>query len=575
MSERPRPVDPALLRVLPEARRPVALLAGLGVAGGVLAVGQVVAVAVLVTTVVAHGPVLPAAAAVAGVVGLRGLVAALAEALAARAATTVSGALRRRVVAAELRRATAEPEPALTTQLAQGAASVEGYVVKYLPALASAAVLPALVVVVLALVDPWSAVAVVLTLPLLPLFAALIGQATQDATQRRWRALADLSGHFLDVLRGLPVLVAYGRGEAQAASVRAVSERHRRATTRTLRIAFLSSAALELVATIAVALVAVVAGLRLAAGGLDLRTALLAILLAPEAYWPVRRVGAEFHAAADGAAALAALLPRADGDRTLSGDPIMSGSAGQPFSGEASRTPAKPTPGLAHVTTTYDDRPAPVLDDVTIALPTGPALVAVTGPSGGGKTTLLEVLAELRAPQRGTVTVPPAHLVTQRPFLLPGTVRDALTLGAGRALPDAELEHALTRVGLTGALAERGGLDATIGDDGIGLSAGQRARLVLARAVLSEAPLLLLDEPTAHVDAATRSDLDAVVAGLARTRTVVAVTHRAGLATHATGHWVVADGRVTDPDGPPAADPRVAGATSRPGAATRPLAVTR
>ena len=537
MSDRPRPVDPALLRVLPEARRPVALLAGLGVAGGVLAVGQVVAVAVLVTTVVAHGPVLPAAAAVAGVVGLRGLLAAASEALAARAATTASGALRRRVVAAELRRASAEPDPALTTELAQGAAAVEGYVVKYLPALASAAVLPAFVVVALALVDPWSALVVVLTLPLLPLFAALIGQATQDATRRRWRALADLSGHFLDVLRGLPVLVAYGRGEAQAASVRAVSERHRRATTRTLRIAFLSSAALELVATIAVALVAVVAGLRLAAGGLDLRTALIAILLAPEAYWPVRRVGAEFHAAADGAAALAALLPRAEGAGSSTEDPTTTPPA-----------PASDRAGLTHVTLTYDDRPAPVLDDVTVTLPTGPALVAVTGPSGGGKTTLLEVLAGLRAPQRGTVTAPPAHLVTQRPFLLPGTVRDALTLGAGRPLSDDELAHALTRVGLGDDLAERGGLDAALGDDGVGLSAGQRARLVLARAALSPAPLLLLDEPTAHVDAATRGDLDAVVAGLARTRTVVAVTHREGLSTHATHHWVVDEGRLTDLD---------------------------
>lgn len=549
MSERPRPVDPALLRVLPEARRPVAMLAVLGVAGGVLAVGQVVAVAVLVTTVVARGPVLPAAVAVVGVVGLRGLLAAAAEALAARAATTVSGALRRRVVAAELERPGADPEPELTTQLAQGAAAVEGYVVKYLPALASAAVLPALVVLALALVDRWSALVVVLTLPLLPLFAALIGQATQDATRRRWRALADLSGHFLDVLRGLPVLVAYGRGDAQAASVRAVSERHRRATTRTLRIAFLSSAALELVATIAVALVAVVAGLRLAAGDLDLRTALLAILLAPEAYWPVRRVGAEFHAAADGAAALAALLPRAQGRTTASAD----------------GSPATAAPGLTHVTLAYDDRRAPVLDDVTVALPTGPALVVVTGPSGGGKTTMLEVLAGLRTPQSGSVGAPAAHLVTQRPFLLPGTVRDALTLGAGRPLSDAELGHALARVGLAQDLADRGGLDAVLGDDGLGLSAGQRARLVLARAALSPAPLLLLDEPTAHVDAATRGDLDAVVAGLARRRTVVAVTHRAGLPTHATHHWVVEDGDVSD----------VAGATSHPGDTTRPLAVTR
>src|SRR5699024_10125295 len=167
--------------------------------------------------------------------------------------------------------------------------------------------------------DPWSALIVVLTLPLLPLFAALIGQHTQAETEQRWGAMALLAGHFLDVVRGLPTLVAYGRADAQVEVVREVGERHRAATMRTLRTAFLSTAALELLATISVALVAVAVGLRLAYGAMDLTVGLVAILLAPEAYWPVRRVGAEVHNAADGASALAELA--ADGVLDVDGAP--------------------------------------------------------------------------------------------------------------------------------------------------------------------------------------------------------------------------------------------------------------
>ena len=176
------------------------------------------------------------------------------------------------------------------------------------PPLVLAAVVPLLAVVTLVVVDWPSALVVLLTLPLLPVFAALVGMATRSRAERQWAALAALSGHFLDVVRGLPTLVAYGRAAAQVATVREVSDRHRRATMETLRIAFLSSAALELLATISVALVAVTVGLRLSTGRWPSAPALVAILLAPEAYWPVRRVGAEYHAAADGAVALDAIL---------------------------------------------------------------------------------------------------------------------------------------------------------------------------------------------------------------------------------------------------------------------------
>ncbi|WP_256374427.1 ABC transporter transmembrane domain-containing protein, partial [Kytococcus sp. HMSC28H12] len=184
----------------------------------------------------------------------------------------------------------------------------------YLPSLVAAGAVPVLVVAALAWVDLSSAVVVLLTLPLLPVFAALIGQATAAETDRRWRALDALAGHFLDVMRGLPTLVALGRAERQVRSIEEVGQAHRRATVRTLRTAFLTTAAMELLSTISVAIVAVFVGLRLAHGELGLMVGLAAILLAPEAYWPVRRVGADFHSAADGAQTLEEVLPLLEGD---------------------------------------------------------------------------------------------------------------------------------------------------------------------------------------------------------------------------------------------------------------------
>ena len=242
-------------------------------------------------------------------VGRAGL-AGVSEWVAAWAGVTVSTVLRSALLRCwgELDEAS-RPDPSRAVSLATGGASaVEPYAAKFLPTLVTAAVVPALAIGTLLVVDWPSAVVVILTLPLLPVFAALIGKATAESTERRWSALAALSGHFLDVVRGLPTLVGYGRAGRQVETVREVSERHRVATMETLRIAFLSSAALELLATISVAIVAVTVGLRLSHGSMELGPALVAILLAPEAYWPVRRVGAEFHSAADGAVALDEIL---------------------------------------------------------------------------------------------------------------------------------------------------------------------------------------------------------------------------------------------------------------------------
>ncbi|MBB2987592.1 thiol reductant ABC exporter subunit CydD [Terracoccus luteus] len=505
-----RPFDLRLLREVPESRRPVLALGAVGVASGVATVATAFALSAVVVAVVERRPVTGPVLWLLALFAARAALSAATESVGAMAGVRVSTALR----SALLRRwshldADSRPDPTAAATLATaGASAVEPYAARFLPALVTAAVVPGLAVATLLVVDWPSAVVVALTLPLLPLFAALIGRATADATDRRWAALRGLSGHFLDVVRGLPTLVGYGRAERQVEVVHDVSARHRRATMRTLRLAFLSSAALELLATLSVALVAVTVGLRLSHGSMPLGAGLVAILLAPEAYWPVRRVGAEFHTAADGSVALTGILDE------------LSPDAGEPAG--AARPDPRGGLSLRGVTYAHPGSSVAVLRDLD--LDAGPGLTVVVGPSGCGKSTLLELVAGLRRPVSGAVRAAPAHLLTQRPFLAAGTVRESLTVA--HPATDGELWSALRAVGADGVVAALPrALDTPLGDDGAGLSAGQRQRLALARAVLAPEPVLLLDEPTAHVDADSVAPLVDLVVRLARDRTVVTVTH--------------------------------------------------
>ncbi|UAL31203.1 thiol reductant ABC exporter subunit CydD [Nocardioides rotundus] len=567
-----RPLDPALLPHLRPARRSLAGVVAAGVVGGLLTVAQAFALGTLLVRLVSDpgGTAWHASAGwLVAIVAARAGAAYLMDVSASRAATRVSQALRRRLMesalALDARSRSRERTGDLALLATRGVAATEPYLTRYLPSLVLAGVLPVATAVAIFWLDWLSGLVVVLTLPLVPLFAILIGLTTRDRADRQWRRLALLAGHFVDVVRGLPTLVAFRRADAQSGTIRRVTEDYRRATVDTLRVAFASSAVLELVATVSVALVAVEVGLRLAAGGLDFRTAMIVLLLAPEAYWPLRRVGAEFHAAAEGTASFARAT------EVLGAAPVAPPAP-------APHRLAAVSPGLTvrGLTVRHPGRSTPALAGVDLDVP-GPGITAVAGPSGCGKSTLLQVLLGELPADAGSVLVDGHDLAEvadwrgrvawapQRPWLTSGTVADNVRLGDPAATDDA-VARALARVELAGVVAALPqGVDTPLGEDGAGLSAGERARLGLARVVLAvEAGRrwVLLDEPTAHLDAATEAVLLRTLRWLGERAAVVVVAHRAAVLDAAD--------RVLTLHAPP--DPQVEGEGSRAGTpAPRPV----
>ncbi|MBM7515689.1 thiol reductant ABC exporter subunit CydD [Nocardioides nitrophenolicus] len=560
-----RPSDPRLRALLAPARAELAGVVAAGVMGGVVVLAQAWAVTGLLVAVLRGQELTGWALAVVAALGARALSGAAGDLCAARAASVIGTVLRHRLVRAYVDRAGPAAGTGAEAVLAtRGVAAVEPYVTRYLPALVVAAVLPPLTVVAIASQDLLSAVIVLATLPLVPVFGALVGLATRDRAEEQWRAMASLSGHFLDVVRGLPTLVAHRRARAQSARIGEVTDRYRRASLGTLRIAFASSAVLELVATLSVALVAVTVGVRLAGGGLGLHTALVVLLLAPEAYWPLRRVGAEFHAAAEGATTFAAVhdvlaaTPEADADRTAPPDsPLV----------------------LERVGVTWPGRARPAVHEVTALVPAR-GVTALTGPSGCGKSTLLAAIAGLVPLQDGTIAAGGRPVggpdwqsqvawLPQQPRFVAGSIAENLRIARPSASDD-QLWAALREVALeerVRALPE--GIATALGEDGLTLSAGERARLALARVVLADRPWVLLDEPTAHLDDLTEQVIADTILALGRDRGVLVVAHRPRLVG-------IADRRIELPAAPAPATPDRAPAVARPAplpaASTRPVA---
>lgn len=445
--------------------------------------------------------------------------------LSQRAATAAIGELSADV----LRAVTALPPQRLqgvrdeaVVVITRGLDGLRPYFTGYLPAVISAGILTPSTVVVLAVTDLQAAAVVAVALPLVPLFMVLIGRLTADRSAAALTAMVTMQSRLLDLVAGIPTLKALGRASGPAHRIAELSAAHRRSAMQTLRIAFLSAAVLELIATLGVALVAVNVGLRLVFGDMPLVAALTALLLAPEVFWPLRKVGVQFHAAQDGKAAAEAALKLLDTE---------------PRHPDGTRKPAPAHIGirLQDVSVAGRDGPAPDALNATM----GPGRVTVlTGPNGSGKSTALQAILGLTAPTSGRVLIDGVDIadydmtqwwsricwLPQRPALLPGTVRSNLELFG----PLTDIEGACRAAGFDNVLATLpGGLDEVIGRGGTGLSLGQRQRLGLARALGSSAPVLLLDEPTAHLDSESESlVLESISARAASGATVVVVGHR-------------------------------------------------
>jgi ATP-binding cassette, subfamily C, bacterial CydD len=415
---------------------------------------------------------------------------------------------------------TGERSGELSTLATRGIDALDDYFSRYLPQLVLVCFVPLVVAGRMFAADWLSATIVVVTLPLIPVFMILVGLTTKQLMSRQWATLQLLAHHFLDVLAGLGTLKAFGRSRAQVATIEKLANQQRKATMSSLRIAFLSSLVLELLATLSVALVAVSVGLRLVDGRLDLQTALLVLILAPEAYLPLRLLGAHYHASAEGLSAAEQVFAVLDQEISATGSGTLD---------------AHGTIEVEQVVVTSADREGPSLDGISLTIPAG-QVTGIVGPSGCGKSTLLAVLLGFAELESGRVIVGGIDLATadldgwrsqiawlgQDPVLFAGTVFENIRLGRPYAG-----EHAVRRA--AGAARVDVPLDKVLGERGNGLSAGQRRRVALARALLLDAPLLLLDEPTEGVDPDTEHDLLNSLPAAFAGRTVVLVTHRTAL----------------------------------------------
>jgi thiol reductant ABC exporter CydD subunit len=525
---------------LPSLRRAALLALALGVVSAAATVAQAVALAVVIERSLLHrvgiGAVTPDLAIVAGAIVARAVIAFVGEQSAQRTGqdvvTTLRAQLLRHALALGPSWLAAERAGELSLTATRGLQSLHTYFARYLPQAAMAATIPVILLAWIASQDWLSLVVVVALVLAVPLTMIYFGREATKRSQRQWRRLGSLAARFLQLIEGLPTLRAFGREGQGRREVAAATDGVRQATMRTLRVAFLSALAMDLLAGFGVGLVAMVLGLRLLWGELSLQTALAVLLVAPEVFVPLRRAGAEFHASTEGQAAVARVLDVLD-----TAAPVAAAGTGSPAPG----LPA----GAVHVDglrVDYEHRDAPALDHFTLHVEPGQR-VALIGPSGAGKSTVLAALLAFVTPTSGTLHAGDRSAASspvetwratfawlpQRPALFAASVADNVRLGAPDAT-DALVHDVLGAVGLTPLVAQwPDGLATRLGQGGLTLSAGERQRVALARALLSPAPVLLLDEPTASLDPGTVATMAQAIEPWLAGRTVIVAAHDAVL----------------------------------------------
>ncbi len=502
------------------------------------------------------GPIIATAVSIA----VRASTQALLDALAVRGAAMVKSQLRRRVISAVdaggQRLLGSTSSARLATVLGPGLDALDGYIGRYLPQLILTVVATPLIVTALLLADPVTGITVIVTLPIIPVFMVLIGMATQAVQRRQWQHLGTLSQGFLEVVQGLSTLMVFGRQHRQAERIADVTEQYRRRTMSVLRLSFVSGFTLELAASLSVALVAVSVGIRLIDGDLGLALGLFVLVLVPEAYLPLRQVGAQFHAASEGIAAaddvLELLEPAPPTASIGHSSPVHAGRAATTDRSTGSAAPARadepqPLPALSLRGLTVRRGERVIIDRLSGEWMPGTVL-AITGPSGAGKTSLLGAVLGL-VDAEGDIELDGAPVAAadrasriawagQRPDLTGGALDSVVALGAVR------VDSALVSRSLQWAAADDVPRDTELGAAGEGLSGGQAQRVALARAhyraVERSSRVVLLDEPTSALDAATEARVIAAIRALADDgRLVVVVTHRRAVMAAADAELVL------------------------------------
>ncbi len=430
----------------------------------------------------------------------------------------------------------------------EGVETLDAYFSQYLPQLVIAALVPASILVFIFPRDPLSALLLLLTAPLIPIFMYLIGKGAEAVTHKQYHTLSRLSAHFLDSIQGLTTLKELGQSKKHAQKVSEASEQFRDVTLKVLRVTFLSALVLELVATVSTALVAVEVSLRLLYGRLAFEQAFFILLLAPEFYVPLRMLGLRFHSGMSGTSAAKRIFE------------ILDAKTENSQSGEKTDPPTHfSTLTISNLSYTYENEPQATLSDVSFTLQAG-TYIALVGASGAGKSTLASLLLRFLEPSGGSILIDGQDItkytaeawrsilswLPQNPYLFHDTLAANLRLAKPKA-SDAELHQALQQANLDEFVASLPhGLETKIGEGGALLSSGQAQRLAIARAFLKDTPLLILDEPTSSLDALNEALLSSSIRNLMKDRTVITIAHRFNTIAEADRICVLDGGRIVE-----------------------------
>ena len=562
--------DRHLLSAALRARGWLALTIGLGFVAGIVIVGQAWVLARIVDDVFLQGRAL------ADVMPLLGMLATLALArflfgwgsesagkrLAVQVKTDIRERLARHLLALGPAYAAEERSGELTNTITAGVEALDAWCSQYLPQVALALIMPLTILVAVFPHDVLSGVVLLITAPLIPFFMILIGSAAESLTQKQWTTLSRLAAHFLDVIQGLTTLKLFGRARDQLRIIARISDDYRTSTMGVLRVAFLSALVLEMLATISVAVIAVEIGIRVMKGHMVFLNAFFILILAPDFYQPLRLLGSRFHAGMDGVAAAERIFAILEKQAPISSQTTTNGREEKATPRPAStiqRLPSDFRIRFQNVSVCYQEGERRALEDVSFELREGWRM-ALVGPSGAGKSTIAHLLMRFLEPTAGRILLNDTPLdridpkswrrhiawMPQRPYLFNMSIADNIRLGQPDAGRDAVMQAAQQAFAHDFIQTFPRGYDTIVGERGARLSGGQAQCIALARAFLRNAPLVILDEPTANLDPKAEEQIQQAIARLLEGRTALIIAHRLHTIRRADRILVMQEGRIVE-----------------------------